>query len=770
MKIGADATSQDDLGSWGHEFIRSLAGEIGQEYNARVINGADPDDDVTFADLLAMVDVIVPFNVSHNSEAEAVDLLIEVQRLKKILDLDSIDEKNYRRVCMYLIKTADFMSDPDDYTEVLESAYELFVKQSQYFDALRVTLRIGDEEKIPELFAMCSEDKLMRKQMCLLLARQRINYEVDDDDGSAEELNELIGNEKLSEEFLKVAQDLDVMDPKTPEDIYKSHLAETGGFSRRRDAGNVNVDSARANLASTYVNAFVNAGFGQDKLITPDNEWLYKNKDHGMMAAAASLGLIQLWNVEEGLAQIDKFLYSSEEYVKAGAALAVGILSSGVRNDADPTLALLDEHVNGDSHIMKCAACTGLGIAYAGSAREDVAELLIPIVEQESDSAPTTMLEVSLAGLALGMIYVGKCDDNAGGTIVQRLMEASEEELDHSHAKFLCLGLGLLFLGKMEKADAMIEALKTIEHKISKFAAILLETFAYAGSGNVLRIQEMLHHCAEHLEEDADHQMAAVIGIGLITMGEPVGAEMALRSFEHLLHYCELPVKRAVPLALGILNISSPDFSVIDQLSRMSHDPDTEISQNAILVMGLTSAGTNNSRVAGLLRQLSEFYSKEAGHVFCVRIAQAMLHMGKGLLTLNPMHSDRMITSGPALGGVLTLIYSCLDLKSTLLDKTHYLLYYLTCAMNPRMLITVNEDLSWRPVTVRVGQAVDTVGQAGKPKTITGFQTHTTPVLISAKERAELGTEEVLSVSSVLEGIVILKDNPDYEAPETSDK
>ena len=102
-----------------------------------------------------------------------------------------------------------------------------------------------------------------------------------------------------------------------------------------------------------------------------------------------------------------------------------------------------------------------------------------------------------------------------------------------------------------------------------------------------------------------------------------------------------------------------------------------------------------------------------------------------------------------------------------MLDKTHYLLYYLTCAMNPRMLITVNEDLSWRPVTVRVGQAVETVGQAGKPKTITGFQTHTTPVLISTKERAELGTEEVLSVSSVLEGIVIIKDNPDYEAPET---
>jgi hypothetical protein len=51
------------------------------------------------------------------------------------------------------------------------------------------------------------------------------------------------------------------------------------------------VDSARANLASTFVNAFVNAGYGQDALITPEgNAWLYKNKDHGMMSAAASLG------------------------------------------------------------------------------------------------------------------------------------------------------------------------------------------------------------------------------------------------------------------------------------------------------------------------------------------------------------------------------------------------------------------------------------------------------------------------------------------------
>lgn len=126
--------NDDNLGSWGHEFVRSLAGEIGEEYSARVLEGADPHADQedkeaggsvadtkdtknNFHDLMDMVSKIVPFHVTHNAEAEAIDLLIEVQRLKQyLLDLPQIDANNYQRICLYLIKTADYMSDPDDYT------------------------------------------------------------------------------------------------------------------------------------------------------------------------------------------------------------------------------------------------------------------------------------------------------------------------------------------------------------------------------------------------------------------------------------------------------------------------------------------------------------------------------------------------------------------------------------------------------------------------------------------------------------------------------
>ena len=36
----------------------------------------------------------------------------------------------------------------------------------------------------------------------------------------------------------------------------------------------------------------------------------------GMMSAAASLGLVLLWDIDAGLTQLDKYLYSKEDYIK----------------------------------------------------------------------------------------------------------------------------------------------------------------------------------------------------------------------------------------------------------------------------------------------------------------------------------------------------------------------------------------------------------------------------------------------------------------------
>jgi 26S proteasome regulatory subunit N1 len=250
---------------------------------------------------------------------------------------------------------------------------------------------------------MCTDEEV-KLQLCYMLARHgTLTISTEE-----EKYLSIIGNTQLSEHFLSLARDLDVFEAKTPEDIYKSHLTESR-------AGTAAVDSARANLASTFVNAFVNAGFGHDTLMTgPESKWIHKNKEHGMMSAAASLGLILLWDVDSGLSQIDKFTYSDNDFIRSGAALAVGIVSANVRSECDPALALLSEKLDADkSVIMRIGASLGLGLAYAGTKREDILELLTPIIAD-----PGTPIELfSLAALALGFVFVGSGKADIAETI-----------------------------------------------------------------------------------------------------------------------------------------------------------------------------------------------------------------------------------------------------------------------------------------------------------------------------------------------------------------
>ncbi|KAK3103587.1 hypothetical protein FSP39_020371 [Pinctada imbricata] len=766
--------SKEEIGSWGHEYVRHLAGQVAQEWQ-----DLGEQDNEMREKLLTMTKEIVPYHMDHNAEAEACDLLMEIEKLDLLQNY--VDENVYPRVCLYLTSCVPYVPDPEN-TTLLRTAVDLYRKFNQYPQAIRFAMQLNDMALVEEIFTSC-KDSLMQKQLAYMLGRQQIFLELNDDTEDFDELTEIMSNAHLNNNFLALARELDIMEPKVPEDIYKSHLEQS-----RTTIGPSNVDSARQNLAASFVNGFVNAGFGQDKLLMEDgNKWLYKNKEHGMLSATASLGLVLLWDVDGGLTQIDKYLYSSDDYIKAGALLACGIVNSGVRNECDPALALLSDYVTHNVDIMKIGAIVGLGLAYAGSNREDVLTLILPVL----GDSKAKMEVIGMAALACGMICVGSCNGDVTSTILQTMMERPEADLKDTNARFLAMGLALAYLGKQDAVDATLMALEVIGEPLKSMARMMVDVCAYAGTGNVLKIQHLLHVCSEHDEsKDQDNnekgddkkkdkkekekekevsadlscqQGIAVLGIALIAMGEDVGAEMSFRAFGHLLRYGEVAIKRAVPLALGLISVSNPKLQILDTLSKFSHDSDPEVSHNAILAMGIVGAGTNNARLAAMLRQLAVYHAKDPNNLFMVRLAQGLTHLGKGTLTLCPYHSDKALMSPVAVAGLLAVLVSCLDVKNLIIGKSHYTLYHLVAAMQPRMLTTFDEELRPLPVPVRVGQAVDVVGQAGKPKTITGFQTHTTPVLLAYGERAELATEEYLSLSPIMEGFVILRKNPDYE-------
>ncbi|TPX07340.1 uncharacterized protein E0L32_010762 [Thyridium curvatum] len=747
LKYRLLAPSQD-IASWGHEYVRHLALEIGEVYAKRITAEESTQD------LVDLATVLVPLFLKSNAEADAVDLMSEMEIIEDLPKF--VDENTYARVCLYMVSMVNLLTYPDN-DQFLRVAHEIYNEYKQYTQAMVLAIRLNDMDLIKADFDQ-ARDPALKKQLAFLIARQKIwldNMEELEDD----QITESLCNIRLSEHFKSLGKELNILDPKTTEDIYKSHLESS------RVAGMTNLDSARHNLAAAFVNAFVNAGFGNDKmmLVEKDKEsWVWKTKDEGMMSTVASLGTLLMWDIENGLDKIDKYTYAEEEQIQAGAMLAIGIMNSGVRLDSEPALALLgdDEKLGHKNPLIRTASIMGLGLSYAGSNKEDLLEKLLPIITDASQDMQIS----AMAALACGLIFVGSSHAEVSEAIVTTLLDDDRKnQLTDKWTRFLALGLGLLFFGRQEEVDVILETLKAVDHPTAKPTAVLAEICAWAGTGAVLKIQELLHICNEHLEESEEKkgdellQAYAVLGIGLIAMGEDVGQEMVLRQFGHLMHYGEANIRRAVPLAMGLVSPSNPQMKVYDTLSRYSHDNDNDVAINAIFAMGLLGAGTNNARLAQLLRQLASYYHRDQESLFMVRIAQGLVHMGKGTLSISPFHTDRQVLSRVSAAGLLAVVVAMIDAKQFITSSSHYLLYFLVTAMHPRFLVTLDENLKPLTVNVRVGQAVDVVGQAGRPKTITGWQTQSTPVLLAFGERAELEDEEYISMNSTLEGLVILK-------------
>jgi 26S proteasome regulatory subunit N1 len=164
--------------------------------------------------------------------------------------------------------------------------------------------------------------------------------------------------------------------------------------------------------------------------------------------------------------------------------LACGIVNCGVQNDCDPALALLGDYVShkdapfrvgsivGYDTAMRvtltpCLTClsSSLGLAYAGTNREDVIELISNALREGSPSMEVSTLMfhvfiisstmiffevISLACLSIGIIAVGSCNADVSTTLLSVLLERSEIELKDHFAKFIALAIGLLFLSEFD--------------------------------------------------------------------------------------------------------------------------------------------------------------------------------------------------------------------------------------------------------------------------------------------------------------------------------
>lgn len=207
------------VGNWGHEYVRNLAGEIGKEYSVR------EESDASCADLEELVDEILPFFIQHNADFDAVDLLLEVEKLAKLNKY--VNKDNVQRINMYMLRCSDYTATSEEKTALLELIFGNFLQTEQWSDALRLAMKLysvsSNTDRIQQVFdhPTVAADAMLSKQLGFMLGSLKI---VPEGLRENEEVMEAVGNVNLSAYFQQLASDLDVKEAKTPEDIYKTHL------------------------------------------------------------------------------------------------------------------------------------------------------------------------------------------------------------------------------------------------------------------------------------------------------------------------------------------------------------------------------------------------------------------------------------------------------------------------------------------------------------------------------------------------------------------
>lgn len=125
-----------------------ISGEIGAEFRSRSDDGRPTDD------LIGLAQEIVPYNMRHNAETEACDLLMELERLDLLID--HVDRDAYQRVCLYLVSTVPYVTEPED-AQLLRCAMDIYCKFQRYPEALEAAMRLDSMNDINRVFNMTSD-------------------------------------------------------------------------------------------------------------------------------------------------------------------------------------------------------------------------------------------------------------------------------------------------------------------------------------------------------------------------------------------------------------------------------------------------------------------------------------------------------------------------------------------------------------------------------------------------------------------------------------
>jgi 26S proteasome regulatory subunit N1 len=97
---------------------------------------------------------LVPFFMQHNAEADACDLLVELEIIDRAVDF--VDRDNYSRVCLYIVSCVPYAAPPDDIA-ILRAAHAIYRKVNELPQALQIAVKLRDMDLIRKDMDDCAD-------------------------------------------------------------------------------------------------------------------------------------------------------------------------------------------------------------------------------------------------------------------------------------------------------------------------------------------------------------------------------------------------------------------------------------------------------------------------------------------------------------------------------------------------------------------------------------------------------------------------------------
>ncbi|XP_065841251.1 26S proteasome non-ATPase regulatory subunit 1-like [Oscarella lobularis] len=498
-------------------------------------------------------------------------------------------------------------------------------------------------------------------------------------------------------------------------------------------------DATRNSVCHTAIviaNGYMCCGTTIDSFLRDNLEWLGKATNWARFSAIASLGLIHKGHEKESLSIMSTYLPkesgSPSIYSDGGALFALGLIHAN--HGGKISEYLLNQLKGASNEAVRHGGCLGLGLAAMGTAEPEIYDQLR--MNLYMDDAVTG----EAAGLAMGLVMVGSSDPRAIDEMVKYCKETQHEKI----LRGLAVGIALIMLGQLEKADALIETLSTDKDPLLRRSGMFTIAMAYCGSGDNNALRKLLHVAVSDVDNDVRRSAVMSVGFVLFHSPEQCPPVVSLLAESYNPH-----VRCGAAMALGIACAGTGLKEALNVLEPMVNDPANFVRQavfiaSAMILMQQTEAA--NSKV----KTFRELYTKSISDKhedtmakFGAILSQGIIDAGGRNVTISLQSSSGHVHLMSVVG---TLVF-------TQFWYWFPFSHFLSLAFRPTAIIGLNSDLKMPKIEFRSNARPSLYAypeplQAPKEKEREKVATAVLSITAKAKAKAKKAEEARGSTSS----------------------